>query len=144
MQALLLELRPVALGEAGLRSALDGICRAHRERLGINVTAEVEELVLPAAAEHAILRVAQEALGNAVKHSGARLVRLRLCSSEGGVTLEVSDDGAGFEPGAAGTGAGLGLRAMRDRLDEIGGSLSVASAPGAGTVVRAVLPRSQP
>jgi signal transduction histidine kinase len=144
MQALLLELRPVALGEAGLRSALDGICRAHRERLGVNVQADVEDLVLPTVVEHAILRVAQEALGNAVKHSGAHLIRLRLCSAKDRATLEVADDGAGFDTGTADTGAGLGLRAMRDRMDELGGSLSVESRPESGTIVRALFPRSLP
>jgi signal transduction histidine kinase len=141
MQALLLELRPVALGEAGLRAALDGICRAHRERLGADVRAELDDPVLPMPAEHAILRVAQEALGNAVKHAGAGVIRLRLSDGGDGVTLEVRDDGAGFEP-AGMAGPGLGLRAMRDRVDELGGSLAVESRPGAGTVVRAVFPRS--
>ena len=145
MQALLLELRPVALGEAGLGTALESICRAHRERLGLDVRAELDDLVLPATVEHAILRVAQEALGNAVKHAGADVIRLRLRASNGEVTLEVSDDGAGFDPAGAGAGtgggAGLGLRAMRDRVDELGGSLRVTSAPGAGTVVQAVFPR---
>lgn len=144
MQALLLELRPVALGEAGLRSALHGICRAHRERLGVNVRADVEDLVLPTVVEHAILRVAQEALGNAVKHSGASVITLRLLSCGDRAMLEVADDGAGFDTGTADTGAGLGLRAMRDRMDELGGSLSVESRPESGTAVRALFPRSLP
>jgi signal transduction histidine kinase len=142
MQALLLELRPVALGEAGLRAALDKICRAHRERLGIDVQAELDDVVLPTPVEHAILRIAQEALGNAVKHASADVIRLRLKASDSDVTLEVVDDGAGFEPaGPAGGGAGLGLRAMHDRVAEFGGELTVKSAPGVGTVVRAIFPR---
>lgn len=141
MQALLLELRPVALGEAGLRTALEGICRAHRERLGVDVRAELDDVLLPMPAEHAILRVAQEALGNAVKHASADVIRLRLHASDSEVTLEVCDDGAGFEPaGQAGGSAGLGLRAMRDRVEEFGGQLRVESTPGAGTSVRAVFP----
>jgi signal transduction histidine kinase len=142
MQALLLELRPVALGEAGLRPALEGICRAHRERLGVNVRAELDDPVLPTPVEHAILRVAQEALGNAVKHASAELIRLRLRATDSAVTLEVSDDGTGFDPaGRADGGTGLGLRAMRDRVEELGGELRVDSTPGAGTVVRATFPR---
>ena len=141
MQALLLELRPVALGEAGLGTALESICRAHRERLGVNVQAELDDPVLPTAVEHAILRMAQEALGNAVKHAAADVIRLRLHATDGDVTLEVSDNGAGFDPDRAGAGSGLGLRAMRDRVGELGGELHVASAPGVGTVVRAVFPR---
>jgi signal transduction histidine kinase len=142
MQALLLELRPVALGEAGLVTALAGICRAHRERLGVNVLAELEPLVLPTPVEHAILRVAQEALANAVKHASPDLIRLRLRASEDQVTLEVADDGTGFDPdGSAGTGTGLGLRAMQERVGELGGELRIESAARTGTVVRAVFPR---
>jgi signal transduction histidine kinase len=142
MQALLLALRPVALGEAGLPAALDGICRAHRERLGIDVRAELDDVVLPAPVEHAILRVAQEALGNAVKHASPDVIRVRLNASDSEVTLEVADDGGGFDPAGQGDGgAGLGLRAMRDRVQEIGGELRVESTPGTGTVVRAAFPR---
>jgi signal transduction histidine kinase len=142
MQALLLELRPVALGEAGLGIALEGICRAHRDRLGVNVQADLEPLVLPTPVEHAILRVAQEALANAVKHAdaGAGVIRLRLRSSgEELVTLEVADDGAGFDPQHP-PGSGLGLRAMQERVDELGGDLEIDSAPGSGTVIRASFP----
>jgi len=139
MQALLLELQPVALGEAGLAAALEGICRAHRERLGLDVQASVSAVVLPAQAEHAILRVAQEALANAVRHSGASAIRLRLeDSGEEGVTLEVSDNGSGFDPAADGD-SGLGLGDMRERAGELGGSLSIQSGVE-GTVVRAVFP----
>jgi signal transduction histidine kinase len=139
MQALLLELRPVALDEAGLVTALDGICRAYRERLGIRVQSDLAPLTLPAPAEHAVLRVAQEALANAVKHSGAGLIRLRLDGDEDRVTMEVIDDGTGFDAHSV-SDAGLGLRAMRDRTAELGGTLDVNSEPGAGTVVRAVFP----
>jgi signal transduction histidine kinase len=139
MQALLLELQPVALGEAGLAAALEGICRAHRERLGLDVQASVSAVVLPAQTEHAILRVAQEALSNAVRHSGASAIRLRLDNSGGeGVTLEVCDNGSGFDP-AAGSDGGLGLRAMQERAGELGGSLSIVSG-AEGTVVRGVFP----
>jgi signal transduction histidine kinase len=139
MQALLLELQPVALGEAGLAAALEGICRAHRERLRLDVQASVSAVVLSAQVEHAILRVAQEALANAVRHSGASSIRLRLDDSgEEGATLEVSDNGSGFDPVAGGDG-GLGLGAMRERAAELGGSLSIES-DAQGTVVRAVFP----
>jgi signal transduction histidine kinase len=67
-----------------------------------------------------------------------------LCSAKDRATLEVADDGAGFDTGTADTGAGLGLRAMRDRMDELGGSLSVESRPESGTIVRALFPRSLP
>jgi signal transduction histidine kinase len=142
MQALLLELRPVALGEAGLVTALDGICRAHRDRLGVNVQAELDDLVLPTVIEHAILRVAQEALANAVKHANPDLILLRLRGSDDQVTLEVADDGAGFDPDdSPDASTGLGLRAMQERVSELRGELRIESAAGTGTVVRAVFPR---
>ena len=139
MQALLLELQPVALGEAGLGAALEGICRAHRDRLGLDVRASVCQVALPAQAEHAVLRVAQEALANAVRHSGASVIELRLDDTPDGVGLEVTDDGSGFDAGGGRAGGGLGLAAMRERVAELGGSLEITSGPG-GTVVRAVFP----
>jgi len=142
MQTLLLALRPVALDEAGLASALEEICRAYRERLGVAVRAELESLVLPAALEHAILRVAQEALANAVKHAGVAVVRLRLWGERDEVVLEVADNGCGFDTsGPDAHRAGLGLRSMRDRVAEHSGRLAIDSTPGAGTVVWACFPR---
>jgi signal transduction histidine kinase len=140
MQSLLLALRPVALGEAGLASALDGICRAYRERLGAGIQAELEPLVLPPDQEHAILRVTQEALANAVKHAAAPVIRVRLRGSEDQVTLEVADAGCGFDLTGPDTG-GLGLRTMHDRVAEHGGTLTIDTSPGNGTTVRARFPR---
>ncbi len=142
MQALLLELRPIALDEAGLPRALDELCGAYRERLGVEVMTDVEPIVLPTALEHTLLRVAQESVANAVKHANAKRIRLGLHAVDGRVVLEVSDDGSGFDLGANGRGGGLGLRAMRERTAEQEGELVVESAPGRGTTVRASFPRS--
>jgi signal transduction histidine kinase len=142
MQSLLLALRPVALDEVGLASAIEGICHAYTQRMGVRVHAELEPVTLPPAIEHTVLRVTQEALANAVRHAGADLITVRLRAGDDGyVLLEVTDDGRGFSVAAqeAGT-AGLGLRAMRDRVAEHGGLLAIDSAPGAGTRVRACLP----
>jgi signal transduction histidine kinase len=146
MQALLLALRPVALDEAGLARAIEGVCRAYAERLGVQVRAELDPAVLLArvlspAVEHAILRVTQEAVANAVRHSGADLVAVRLQARQGHVVLEVADDGGGFDvPAQLADSTGLGLRAMCDRAAEHGGVLDIASSPGAGTIVRASFP----
>jgi signal transduction histidine kinase len=142
MQSLLLALRPVALDEVGLASAIEGICHAYTERMGVRVRAELEPVTLPPAIEHAVLRVTQEALANAVRHAAADVITVRLRGSDGGhVLLEITDNGRGFTVAAqeAGT-AGLGLRAMRDRVAEHGGLLAIDSAPGTGTRVRACLP----
>ena len=139
MQGLLLALRPVALDEVGLASALADICRAYRERLGADVQADLAPLVLAPALEHALLRITQEALANAVRHAGAGVIRVWLRAADGQVELDVTDDGHGFDPGQPDPG-GLGLRAMRDRAAEQGGTLTVDTTPGAGTTVRARFP----
>jgi signal transduction histidine kinase len=142
MQSLLLALRPVALDELGLASAIESICGAYRDRLGMEVRCELDSVALPPTLEHAILRVCQEALANAVRHAGPTVVEVRLRAGPGQVLLEVADDGHGFDASGPEPGSGLGLRAMRDRVAEQGGQLTVDSAPGAGTAVRASFPRS--
>jgi signal transduction histidine kinase len=144
MQALLLELRPIALGEAGLVPALEELCRGYRERLGVDVAADLEPLVLPTASEHALLRVAQEAMANAAKHADAKVIRLGLHARDERVTLEVADDGIGFDPAIDGATVGLGLRAMSERVSELEGELVVDAAPGRGTTVRATIPWREP
>jgi signal transduction histidine kinase len=140
MQALLLELRPVALRGAGLGPALEELARAYRDRLGITVDTELDSVGLEPATEPALLRVAQEAMANAVKHARPSTVVVRLARGEDGrVELSVSDDGAGFDPERAAERHGMGLDLMRERVAELGGELRVESAPGRGTTVRARL-----
>jgi signal transduction histidine kinase len=140
MRALVLDLHPSALTDKGLGPALDDLCASYRARLGLEVTALVEPVQLDAAGQHAVLRVAQEALANAARHADATAVRLELRAVAGGAVLEVADDGRGFDasPASAPTG-GVGLRLMRERVAELGGELAVDSQPGSGTTVRAVL-----
>jgi signal transduction histidine kinase len=145
MRSLLLALRPVALEEADLAGAIEGVCRAYSERLGIPVRAEFElagpgPTTLPPAVEHAVLRVTQEAVANAARHAGPDQVTVRLQADDRRVQLEVADDGRGFDVPAEPAGTGLGLHTMHDRVTELGGRLTVDSAPGAGTRVRAWFP----
>jgi signal transduction histidine kinase len=93
---------------------------------------------LPMATEVVLPRVCQEALANVRKHAGARSAAVRLDYDPGAIRLEVSDDGAGFDP--ARINGGYGLRGMRTRVAEAGGTLAVRSAPGAGTHVCAMVP----
>jgi signal transduction histidine kinase len=140
MQALLLELRPVALRENGLLPALDELCHAYRDRLGIAVEADLEPIELDPAAEPAVLRVVQEALANAVKHAQPSRVVLRAHDAGSGRTvLSVSDDGAGFDPAEAAERHGMGLDLMRERAAELGGELRIESTPGEGTTVQITL-----
>jgi signal transduction histidine kinase len=140
MQALLLELRPVALREAGLLPALAELCRAYRDRLGIAVEADLEPIELDPSVEPAVLRVVQEALANAVKHARPSRVVLRARDAGGGrVVVSVCDDGAGFDPARAAERHGMGLDLMRERAAELGGELQVESTPGKGTTIRITL-----
>lgn len=138
MQALLLELRPVALEDAGLLPALRELCHAYQERLGIEVETALEETALPPPAEHAVLRLVQEALGNAVKHADPGRIEVRLSERAGEVTVSVSDDGTGFDPAQAAGRHGMGLKLMRERVGELGGRLEITS-DGSGTTVTAIL-----
>jgi len=93
---------------------------------------------LDARTQAAAFRVAQEALHNALRHSGASEISVTLSRTRGRVILEVADDGTGFDPGLA--SGGLGLASMRERAAAVGGVLRVTSAPGAGTKVRLAVP----
>jgi signal transduction histidine kinase len=93
---------------------------------------------LPAALEVAVLRIAQEALVNAVRHAGASRIRVAVRAGGEVVELEVADDGRGL---AAGRTAGVGLASMSERAAELGGSCSVGPGRSGGTRVHAVIPR---
>lgn len=138
MRALLLELRPTALDERGLVPALMDLCAAYQERLGVTIDARLDPVDVAPPADHAVLRVAQEGIANAVRHSDARHIGLELARRNGHVELVVADDGRGFDPSAA--GYGLGLRVMGERMRELGGSLVVESEPGHGTRLVAAIP----
>jgi signal transduction histidine kinase len=144
MQALLLELRPVALEDAGLLPALEGLCRAYETRLGIPVHTDLEPVTLDPPAEHAVLRVVQEALGNAIKHAGPETIHVRVTSDGTTVGVEVCDDGDGFDPQGVADRHGMGLALMRERIEELGGGFVLVSRQGTGTTVRARLPVTSP
>jgi signal transduction histidine kinase len=98
-----------------------------------------EDADSPAAAvEVAAYRIVQEALTNVLRHARARECEVSVQGSNGSLVVSVADDGAGtFRPGD-----GSGLETMRERAEELGGSLELLPRPGGGTVVRAVLPRN--
>jgi signal transduction histidine kinase len=141
MQALLLELRPIPMEEVGLVAALTELCQAYRTRLGVDVSLELGDLSATPVVEHGVLRVAQESLANAVKHGDPAHVSLSVAQQDGIVRVLVTDDGCGFDAGPdAVRTLGLGLASMRERVDELGGELVVASQPGAGTTVSVSVP----
>lgn len=120
----------IAIGRDGVRIVLDA---QHYQRLAPE-------------AETMLYRVAQEALNNAVKHAQARQIMIRLASTDTTTQLIVKDDGVGFEqasaPAEPRSFSGLGLTTMRERVAALGGTLQFTSAPGAGTTVSVVVPRS--
>ncbi|MER6424771.1 GAF domain-containing sensor histidine kinase [Streptomyces sp. NPDC001137] len=142
LRAAVVELRPAALDEDGLvatlRTQIQVLDRAHTARVTFD-TCGVR--ALPAAQEEAVLRVAQEALHNALRHSGARQVDVTLARRDGGTVLRVTDDGSGFDPKSIRrAGRHLGLVSMRDRASGVGGVLTVESAPGKGTTIEMEVP----
>ncbi len=97
--------------------------------------------VLPTPYEVALLRIAQSALANVVRHAGAGRAEITLTFMDASVTLDIVDDGAGFDPASAPSGeGGFGLPAMRSRAESLGGLFTVESAPGQGTAVAVTLP----
>ncbi len=143
MRALIFELRPEALESEGLVVALERRVEVLRARHKLCVRTELpEEPGMPPETKEALYRIAQEAMHNTTKHAGASTVDLVVELCEGEVALEVRDDGSGFD--ASGSFPGhLGLKSMRERAARLGGALTVESAPGRGTRVRARLPLTQ-
>jgi signal transduction histidine kinase len=145
MRALLLELRPAQLERLGLRGALEDLVASYRSRLGINVTTRLLPLSLSAQTEHALLRIAQEALSNAARHADATAITLELVQEQETISFTIADNGVGFMLESAPEGGthqpGLGLRMMEERAQELGGLLSVETAPGQGTCLRMRFPR---
>jgi signal transduction histidine kinase len=139
MRAMLMEMRPVVLETASLAVALTEMCQAYEAQFGVAVVARIEAPDLAPPAEHAILRVAQEALGNAVRHGQPQAIDLTVATVAGRVTITIHDDGAGFDPSKVTGRRGMGLQMMRERVEELGGVIDVESAPSKGTRVRVAL-----
>ncbi|HEX6865076.1 MAG TPA: GAF domain-containing sensor histidine kinase [Thermoanaerobaculia bacterium] len=160
MRALLRELRPAPAPSTVQTSEIliAGIVQLRRfglgaalQRLAKDVPPDGPKIRLELGAwepqafevEEALFRVAQEALSNALRHARARQVRIAAAVEDPAARLQVRDDGEGFDPAArvrrTGNG-GLGLLSMRERIEALGGSLRVETAPGKGTLIEAMLP----
>ncbi|MBN2100246.1 MAG: PAS domain S-box protein [Dehalococcoidia bacterium] len=137
MRMLLLELRPGALGEVGLANLLRQLVEATTVQTKLNVNLALRgECDAPAEVQVALYRVAQEALNNVVKHSGAEEAKIRLACEKGSVDLTVSDNGSGFDEKAV-SSESLGLRIMHERAEAVGATLNVEGRAGRGAKVRA-------
>jgi PAS domain S-box-containing protein len=144
MRALIFELHPESLEREGLPAALEKQAAAIRARHGLIVESDLcIPFEAPLPVQEALYRIAQEAMHNTVKHARARRLTLRLAQEEGTVTLEICDDGEGFDPSGPFPGH-LGHRSMRERAEGLGGTLTIESAPGQGTCIHASLPVTAP
>jgi PAS domain S-box-containing protein len=144
MRAVVFELRPESLEVEGLVVALNRQMAALRARYGIEIGSSLcDEPAAELAVKEALYRIAQEALQNAIKHARADRLEICLTCKPGGVRLEVSDNGMGFDPQVFHPGH-LGLQSMRERATGVGGALEILSEPALGTRVCVSVPVPAP
>jgi signal transduction histidine kinase len=138
-------LRPPVL-DAGLVEALQWLARGFTARTGLPVQFETNRDELDLAPEHAVAlyRVGQEALANVAKYAQARRVSMQLFAGADEITLEIADDGAGFDPQMLEATPGFGLKSLVERARGLGGWAEVAAAPGRGTTIMFSIPPGTP
>jgi signal transduction histidine kinase len=135
------DLRPLMLEELGLLPALEALGQQFEERTGIavRVAAQGDDAAWPRVSEQieiCLYRVAQESLTNVAKHSGATQVELQLTARcDGLLTMRIRDDGRGLQRDGRRSPLAFGLKGMTERVRALGGSLTVESGPGGGTLV---------
>jgi PAS domain S-box-containing protein len=139
-------LHPSKLDQLGLMAVVRGLCKEYMQAHDMVVEFTAQQM--PQSISHdtalCLYRIAQEALRNVVKHSGARHVRIELRGSEDGVSLKVVDDGVGFDRSGRDSKEGLGLISMRERLHLVGGEIVIDSRPSEGTRIDVRVPLSAP
>jgi signal transduction histidine kinase len=138
LRTLVFELRPPDLEKDGLGEALrkhvEVLRRLEEREIGLDVARDVPP---HAARDREVLRIAQEALQNALRHANGERIDVTLEADDGRLLLEIADDGVGFNPDAVALRSRrLGLTSMEERAARVGGTLEIRSAPGAGTTVR--------
>jgi two-component system nitrate/nitrite sensor histidine kinase NarX len=143
MRALLVELRPTALTDTPLPDLLHHLTTALSGRTRIPVTVQTRGAgTLPGDVQIALYRIAQEALQNIAKHARARRAWVSLTFTHNNVTLQIGDDGRGFDPLHI-PADHFGLAIMRERMSTVGGSVTLSSSPGQGTTVTASWNRAE-
>jgi len=143
LTSLIHELRPSVLQQKGLPAALKEQATNWSRQHAIAVELALsEQRTVPLAVEEAFWRIAQEALSNVARHSQATRVQIQLDYAPEQVTLSIADNGRGFDP-ASSQQAGIGLHSIRERVESLGGTVTIQSSPGAGTCVLARCPLPQ-
>jgi signal transduction histidine kinase len=134
MRLLIFELRSPVLEEEGLVSALEARLFGVEKRAGLKVdfSSDIGSR-LPLDIEEGLYRIAQEALNNMLKHAQAQQVQVNLKQVEGAITLEIEDDGSGFDVETARRAGGMGIANMEERAEKLNSRLSIRSEPGRGT-----------
>jgi len=146
-RGLMFEISPPVLYEFGLTAALEWLAERAASQASLAVELELDEALneLPSDTQVMLFQILRELLTNVRKHASARQVWLRSGGDSGALYLEVADDGVGFQPPAAlaaRSDSGFGLVSIRDRIDLLGGSLTLDAGKGAGTRVRLTIPRA--
>jgi signal transduction histidine kinase len=136
LRMLIFELHPPILKEEGLAAALRARLATVETRAGLHTEFQVEgEEHLPLGVAEELFWIAVEAFNNVLKHAQAHKVKVDLSFARDRVRLSIADDGRGFDPAAAGSQSGMGLRSIGERVERIGGRLDLSTAPGRGTTV---------
>jgi PAS domain S-box-containing protein len=140
MRLLIFELRPPTLEKSGLVAALQARLDSVEGRGGVQAELDVEGAEqagrVPSAIQEELYQIAREALNNILKHAHSQHVHIQVKFHDTATSLEVCDDGIGFEMAKVQDKGGMGLTGMRERAQKIGAELQVTSAPGRGTTVR--------
>ena len=141
LRALIFELRPPDLDNDGVAGVLRKHVEMLRRQSSVSIDLDVDDLPRELSRDREMLRVAQEALHNALRHAAATRVTVRLQHRDDRAVLEVADDGRGFDPTAGALRAtSLGLTSMEERASRLDGVLTIVSTPGRGTTVRLEVP----
>jgi len=141
MRLMVYEMRPLELQHTGLVKALQQRLDAVEKRSGTETQLEMEGAIhLPIPLEEDLYRIAQEALNNAIKHSAATKITVRLHAENETLELEVEDNGTGLNIETVSNQGGMGLENMRERAHHLGGKLTLISKPGVGTNVKVIIP----